>query len=106
MLEDLAKTTFVLGGLHRQARQTLGEHGVDLRSLPEAERLRVIIEELSPVLSGRVRGDMKHPNFFIDCAHVLHQMTQLGTDTRTLQAEEPVKMLAETARELRALAVG
>lgn len=105
MIEDLAKTTFVLGGLHRQGRRTLGEYGVDLRSVSEAERLRVIIEELSPVLSGRVRGDVKHPHFFIDCVHVLYQMTQLGTDTRSLVADEPMSMITATARELRALAV-
>ncbi len=42
MLADLAASgeTYVIGGLHRQARRLLGEHAVDLRTLPPRRSAR------------------------------------------------------------------
>ncbi|MES2642885.1 MAG: hypothetical protein V4850_25600 [Myxococcota bacterium] len=103
MLADLAASTGPLpGGLHRGARRVLGEHPVDLRTLPSDERTRVIVEELVPVLAGWVRGDPSAPLFFADCANVLHQMVALGVDTRTLRADEPDELLVAEAAAIRA----
>lgn len=107
MLADLAASTGPLpGGLHRGARRVLGEHPVDLRTLPPEERTRVIVEELVPVLAGWVRGDPTAPIFFVDCANVLHQMAALGVDTRTLRADEPDELLVAEAATIRARAIG
>jgi hypothetical protein len=105
MLADLAASgeTYVIGGLHRQARRVLGEHPVDLRKLTAEERARVIADELVPTLAGRVRGDVGNPQFFTDCANILHQMAALGVDTRTLRAEEPAALIAAEARAIRAV---
>jgi hypothetical protein len=103
MLADLAASTGpVPGGLHRGARRVLGEHPVDLRTLPSDERTRVIVEELVPVLAGWVHGDPSAPFFFADCANVLHQMVALGVDTRTLRADEPDELLVAEAAMIRA----
>lgn len=104
MLADLAASgeTYVIGGLHRQARRLLGEHAVDLRKLAAEERARVIAEELVPTLAGRVRGEPSNLQFFADCANILHQMAALGVDTRTLRAEEPAALIAVEAHLIRA----
>lgn len=106
MLADLETNGpgLVIGGLHRQARGLLGGHPVDLGSLGSTARDRVIVEELVPVLAGRVRGDVGDRRFFPDCAWVLQQMAALGVDTRTLRAEEPAELLAAEAALIRARA--
>jgi len=103
MLADLEANApgLMIGGLHRKARGLLGEHPVDLGSLGAEARDRLIVEELVPVLAGRVRGDMDDRRFFPDCAWVLQQMAALGVDTRTLRAEEPVELLAAEAALIR-----
>lgn len=93
---------FVIGGLHRCCRRVLGEHSVDLNTLSPSEQHRVIVEELVPIVSGRVRGDVQHPRFFRDCALVLGQLVALGGDTRRFRGEEPETMLAAEAAEIRA----
>jgi hypothetical protein len=96
------KGDFIIGGLHRCSRRVLGEHPVDLQTLPTDERYRVIVEELVPIVAGRVRGDTQHPRFFTDCARVLQQLVSLGGDTRRFKGEEPESMLAAEAAEVRA----
>ncbi|HRI72065.1 MAG TPA: hypothetical protein PK156_47860, partial [Polyangium sp.] len=93
---------FVIGGLHRCSRRVMGEHSVDLSTLSPEERDRVIREELTPIVAGRVRGDIQHPRFFADCARVLHQLVTLGGDTRRFKGEEPESMLIAEAAEIRA----
>ena len=92
----------VLHGLHRQARAALGDYPVDLSTLSEAERDRLIINELVPRVAGKVKGDTEHPLYFTDLAVVLHQLCRLGTDTRLLRGAEPVEVLAAEAAALRA----
>jgi hypothetical protein len=103
MLADLSSNAgaFILGGLHRSARRILGEHAVDLTTLDPLERQRVIVEELVPVLAGRVRGDAQNPCFFADCANVLRQLVALGGDTRRFRPEEPLALLAAEAAAIR-----
>lgn len=93
---------FVIGGLHRCSRRVLGEHAIDLNTLSPSEQHRVIVEELVPIVAGRVRGDAQHPRFFRDCALVLHQLVALGGDTRRFKGEEPETMLTAEAAEIRA----
>lgn len=103
LIADLAASgVFIIGGLHRTSRRVLGEHAVDLQSVPAAERERVILRELLPSVAGRVRGDLQHPHFFPDCARVLHQLVALGGDTRRFRGEEPESLLAAEAAEVRA----
>lgn len=103
LIADLAaRGDFIIGGLHRCCRRVLGEHPVDLQTLPAEERNRVIRQELVPIVAGRVRGDLQHPPFFPDCARVLHQLVGLGGDTRRFRGEEPNSMLAAEAAEVRA----
>ncbi len=106
MLADLEAhgPGLMIGGLHRKARGLLGEHPVDLRSLEPEARDRVMVEELVPILAGRVRGDVEDRRFFPDCVWVLQQMADLGVDTRTLRAEEPAELLAVEAALIRARA--
>jgi hypothetical protein len=49
-----------------------------------------------------VRGDVQHPQFFLDCVRVVHQLLDLGGDTRRFRAEEPEALLAVEAAEVRA----
>lgn len=104
MLSDLVASGLsnVFGGLHRGARRLLGEQALDLRALPEAERHRLILEELAPKLAGWVRGDPAHPQFFPDCVNILHQLCALGVDTRSFRADEPAELIAAEAKALRA----
>ncbi len=93
---------FIIGGLHRCCRRVMGEHPVDLQTLSFEERDRVIVQELVPIVAGRVRGDVQHSRFFADCARVLHQLVTLGGDTRRFKGEEPEAMLVAEASEIRA----
>lgn len=103
LIEGLvASGEFVIGGLHRCSRRVLGEHQVDLQTLSCEERLRIILQVLTPIVAGRVRGDVQNPYFFADCARVLQQLVHLGGDTRRFKPEEPEKMLATEAAEIRA----
>lgn len=103
LIADLvASGDFVIGGLHRCSRRVLGEHSVDLQTLSSDEQDRVILQELVPIVAGRVRGDMQHPRFFADCARVLRQLVALGGDTRRFKGEEPENMLVKEAAEIRA----
>lgn len=89
--------TFI-AGLHRQARAALGEYPVDLRTLPVQERIRVISEELVPVMAGKVHGNVaEHEKFFDDCASALYQLCEVGVDTRTFAATESLDFLASEA---------
>jgi len=103
LIADLVKSgDFIIGGLHRCCRRVMGEHPVDLQTLSIEERNRIILQELVPIVAGRVRGDVQHPRFFADCARVLHQLVRLGGDTRRFKGEEPDAMLAKEAAEIRA----
>ncbi len=103
LIEGLAaRGEFIIGGLHRCSRRVLGEHPVDLQTLPIAECHRVIVQELTPIVAGRVRGDVQNAQFFTDCARALLQLVHLGGDTRRFKAEEPEIMLAAEAAEIRA----
>jgi hypothetical protein len=103
MIADLAATgEFIIGGLHRCCRRVLGEHPVDLQTLSVEERDRVILQQLVPIVAGRVRGDMQDARFFQDCARILHQLVSLGGDTRRFRGEEPESMVAAEAAEVRA----
>jgi hypothetical protein len=92
---------FIIGGLHRASRQTLGEHPVDLSTRSAEETRRVILQVLLPIVAGRVRGDAQHPQFFPACATTLYQLVLLGGDTRRFKAAEPDKLLAAEAAEVR-----
>jgi hypothetical protein len=98
----VATGDFVIGGLHRCCRRVMGEHAIDLQTLSIEERERIIMQELVPIVAGRVRGDVQHPRFFADCARVLHQLVNLGGDTRRFKGEEPESMLVAEAAEIRA----
>jgi len=98
----VASGDFVIGGLHRCCRRVLGEHPVDLQTLSLEERKRVILQELVPIVAGRVRGEIQHPRFFLDCGRVLQQLVDLGGDTRRFKGEEPESMLVKEAAEIRA----
>lgn len=89
----------IIGGLHRHARQVLGECLTNLSTLPVSEQEETI-KQLIPVLAGRVRGDMSHPEFFTDCYLVLKQLIALGGDTRRFRAEEPIELLRQEAAEI------
>jgi hypothetical protein len=103
LIAELVKSgDFIIGGLHRCCRRVMGEHPVDLQTLPFEERDRIILQELVPIVAGRVRGDVQHPRFFADCARVLHQLVNLGGDTRRFKGEEPEAMLVAEASEIRA----
>ena len=103
LIEGLVKAgEFVIGGLHRCSRRVLGEHPVDLQTVSGEERLRVIVQVLTPIVAGRVRGDVQNPDFFTDCARTLLQLVSLGGDTRRFRGEEPEKMLVAEAAEIRA----
>ena len=93
---------YIIGGLHRASRRTLGEHPVDLSTLSASERQRVMLHVLLPIVAGRVRGDAQHPAFFPACATTLQQLVLLGGDTRRFQAAEPETLLATEAAEVRA----
>jgi len=97
----VASGDFVIGGLHRCSRRVMGEHAADLQPLPIEERRRVILQELVPIVAGRVRGEIQHPRFFVDCARVLNQLVDLGGDTRRFKGEEPDSLLAVEAAEIR-----
>jgi hypothetical protein len=98
----VASGDFVIGGLHRCGRRVMGEYPIDLQTLSIEERDRVILQELVPIVAGRVRGDVQHPRFFADCAGILHQLVNLGGDTRRFKGEEPESMIAAEAKEIRA----
>jgi hypothetical protein len=100
-LRQVDREELLMPGLHRHARQVLGEHPEDLSVLGEAELESIIERQLVPRLAGRVNGDLHHPDYFQDLAAVLHQLCALGTDTRTFRGREPAQMLAEEAARLR-----
>lgn len=97
----VASGDLVIGGLHRCSRRVMGEYANDLQPLPLDERRRVILQELVPIVAGRVRGEIQHPRFFVDCARVLNQLVDLGGDTRRFKGEEPESMLAAEAADIR-----
>lgn len=90
--------TFV-GGLHRQARAALGDYSwADLSTLPAHDRIRVISEELVPIVAGKVRGNVaEYEKFFDDCAAALYQLCEVGVDTRKFTAVESPDFLAVEA---------
>lgn len=103
LIEGLVRSgEFIIGGLHRCSRRVLGEHPVDLQTVSGEERVRVIVQVLTPIVAGRVRGDVQNPDFFTDCARTLQQLINLGGDTRRFKGEEPEKMLVAEAAEIRA----
>jgi hypothetical protein len=100
-LRELDGDELLLPGLHRQARQVLGEHPEDLSGLGEAELDPIIQGLLVPRLAGKITGDLHHPSYFRELAVVLYQLCALGTDTRSFRGPEPAEMLAEEAARLR-----
>ncbi|MBU1899592.1 2'-5' RNA ligase family protein [Myxococcota bacterium] len=90
-----------IGGLHRHARATLGAYPVDLRSLDRAALIHALKIDLVPKLAGKARGVPSHPSFFSDCAHILYEMSRLGTDTRALRGEEEATFIHDEAEEIR-----
>lgn len=90
-----------IDGLHREARGLLGDYPDALQDLTGQQRYEAYRDNLVPVLAGRVRGDITHPEFFEKCVIVLDQLAELPRDTRELRAEENERFIANEARALR-----
>lgn len=99
IIEELKKEFFIVEGLHRQAREVLGAYPEDLSNDPNHT---VIIEkELVPIVAGKVKGDIYHPDYFDQITNVLHQLCALGTDTTSLRGQEDDQFLSEQAAIIR-----
>ena len=90
-----------IDGLHREARELLGNYHTALQDMNASQRYEAYRDELIPALAGRVRGDVHHPSFFDKCIIVLEQMAKLVRDTRELRAQESELFIAREATQLR-----